>query len=168
SAPATASTLPCETAPPAPVEITATALSASSVTLSWVEETQPDSFTVFDGSNAVLTTHLPSATVTGLASASAHTFRVVAALPGGCGATPAGSAPTVTTAAGPDARPGTPAELKVASIRLGPDLRSATVVLAWTQPTGADPVRGYRIYEAARVLATSQTTTATVVLPDSG
>jgi hypothetical protein len=144
-------TPPCDPAPTAPV-LTATALSASSVALSWLQDAEALSYTVYEGSKVVTTLAAPSATVTGLASRSQHTYRVVANLVDGCGATPTSTKVTVRTRAGAAARPTTPANLKAASVYPNP-----VVTLTWSQPASADPVAGYRVYEGGAVLATSPT-----------
>jgi len=163
SAPVSVTTLPCDTAPPAPNALTATAVSASSVALNWVSETEPRSFTVYDGTRAVGTVRVPSAMITGLASSSTHQFSVVTEL-AGCGVTPASASVPVTTKSGPRARPPRPENLRAVPLPPRPD-PSGLIVIAWTQPPSADPVRGYRIYEGATVLGTSTTTSFSTHLP---
>jgi hypothetical protein len=83
---------------------------------------------------------------------------------GGCGRTEASAGVPATTHPGPTARPTTPTNLWQVPLPPRPD-PNGTVVLAWTQPPSADPVRGYRIYEGATVLGTSTTTTFSTQLP---
>jgi cellulose 1,4-beta-cellobiosidase len=163
SAPVGVTTQPCDAAPPAPTAVTATALSASSVVVRWVSEAEARSFTVYDGSKAVGTVRVPSAMITGLASRSRHQFRVVAELPG-CGLAPPGVGVPVTTLSGPRARPTRPEGLWQVPLPPHPD-PNGTVVIAWTQPPSADPVRGYRVYEGATVLGTTTSTTFSTRLP---
>ncbi|HEU4421472.1 MAG TPA: fibronectin type III domain-containing protein [Pilimelia sp.] len=163
SAAVAVTTLPCDPAPPAPTALTASVMSASSVALHWISEIEANSFTVYDGSRTAGTVRVPSAMITGLASRSGHQFSVVADL-AGCGHTPISAGVAATTRSGPRARPTTPINLWQVPLPPRPD-PNGTVVLAWTQPPSADPVRSYRIYEGATVLGTSTTTTFSTQLP---
>jgi chitodextrinase len=163
SAAVTVRTLPCDAAPPAPNALTASAVSASSVALHWVSETEAGSFTVYDGPRAVGTVRVPSAMITGLPSRSRHRYRVVADLPD-CGSTAPSATVRVTTQPGPRARPTRPERVWQVPLPPRPD-PTGTVVIAWTQPPSTDPVRGYRIYEGAAVLGTSTSTTFSTRLP---
>jgi chitodextrinase len=167
SAPAATTTLPCDQPVPAPVQLSATAVSPSSVALSWVSTVEATSFTVHlvdpDGTaTPVATVFTPSAMVTGLPPATALRFAVLSQT-GACGASALRHAPVVTTLSGPAARPASPTGLAVTSNI--PTGNAASVTLSWTQPTGTDPATAYRLYEGAAVLGTSQTTTLTLQLP---
>jgi len=104
-----------------------------------------------------------SVMVTGLSSAATTRYAVVADTTG-CGRSAASASITVTTPAGPAARPSRPADLRVVSSIPHFDY-TGTVTLGWTQPSGNDPVVGYRLYEGATLFATSPTTSVTLRLP---
>ncbi len=165
---AQASTLPCDSPLPAPAGLTARALSPSSVALSWTHIAQVTSVTVFRlpaGAAPVPEATVPgqSVMITGLPSASTTRYAVVADTTG-CGRSTASAPITVTTAAGPPARPPRPADLRVVSSTPNFDF-TGTVTLGWTQPSGSDPAVGYRLYEGATLFATSPTTSLTLRLP---
>ncbi|GIH07535.1 hypothetical protein Rhe02_56020 [Rhizocola hellebori] len=168
SAAAQASTQPCDSPLPRPVGLTARALSPSSVALSWTHIAQATSFTVLrlpPGAAPVSEVTVPgqSVMVTGLPSASTTRYAVVADTTG-CGRSAASAPVTVTTAAGPAARPPRPADLRVVSSTPNFDF-TGTVTLGWNQPSGSDPVVGYRLYEGATLFATSASTSLTLRLP---
>lgn len=168
STPAQTSTLPCDDPLPAPVNLAARALSPSSIALSWTHIAQVTSFTVFRlpiGAAPVPVATVPgqSVMVTGLPSANTTRYAVVADTTG-CGRSAAGAPVTVTTPPGPAARPPRPADLRVVSSTPNFDF-TGTVTLGWTQPSGSDPVVGYRLYEGTTLFATSSTTSVTLRLP---
>ncbi|HJP78826.1 MAG TPA: cellulose binding domain-containing protein [Pseudonocardiaceae bacterium] len=69
------------TAPATPTTLKVTGSSESSIGLSWKETNNSDpavSYKVYEGSNVVATTTSPSATVSGLAAGSSHTYTVTA------------------------------------------------------------------------------------------
>jgi hypothetical protein len=175
SAPARTSTQPCPDprAGPlspvnAPTAVTATAVSSSTVSLAWVQEFDAGSFTVRRSTSSglppepVVTTRVPSAVVTGLPPADTSTYTVVAHT--GCGDSSPSAGVTVSTPAGPAARPEAPVEPQLTASMPHPDL-TGTVSLTWTQPAGADPVVGFRLYEGGTLLATSRTPDVTLRLP---
>jgi hypothetical protein len=100
--------------------------------------------------------------VTGLPSATTFRFSV-ASQPGGCGTSAQSQTVTVTTPSGPAARPVAPTGLTVTGNM--PSGNVTNVTLSWSQPASADPPVGYRLYEGATVLGTSQGTTTTLQLP---
>lgn len=173
TAPVQATTQPCPDAtvrPPVvnpPAALTATARSASSVALSWTQAYQATSYTVYRlGSaapQAVASSRTTAAMVTGLPSGDTATFAVVAET-GACGPSPQSAPITVTTPAGPTARPTAPAGLSLVSATPQPDF-TGTVTLSWSQPASADPVTGYRLYEGTTVLAATTTAGVTLRLP---
>ncbi|GAA2719695.1 MULTISPECIES: glycoside hydrolase family 18 protein [Streptomyces] len=92
--------------PDAPAELAAGAVTASSVALSWNAVPGASGYTVYqDGARALSVTGT-SATVTGLAAATAYRFQVTATGPGGESAKSA--AVTVTTSGGSGGTPGVP------------------------------------------------------------
>jgi hypothetical protein len=152
----------------APAAVTATAVSSSTVSLAWIQEFDADSFTVRRSTSSglppepVVTTRVPSAVVTGLPPGDTSTYTVVAHT--GCGDSSPSAGVTVSTAAGPAARPEAPVEPRLTASMPHPDF-TGTVTLAWTQPTGPDPAVGFRLYEGGTLLTTSATPDVTLRLP---
>jgi fibronectin type 3 domain-containing protein len=148
TAPALVSTAPCQVNPPRPAGLTATAVSASSIRLSWTFRSAATSYIVYDGDRAVATPAGPDAMVTGLASGSRHNLRVTAVLPNGCGETPRGTAVKVTTLPGPDARATAPTGLTL--VRNAPlDVSTTSITLGWTTSPTGEPAASHRLYEGA-------------------
>jgi hypothetical protein len=133
------------------------------VRLSWVQTSRAASFTVYDGATPVATTTAPAAVLSGLASDSGHSYRVVATLVNGCGDTARSSSVPVRTPAGPTARPAAPtgAYATVAVQNLNTD---AVVAVAWSRPADTDPTLTYRVYEDATVVATSTGSSARITV----
>jgi chitodextrinase len=169
SAPATTTTLPCDQPVPAPVAMTASPVSGSSVALSWVSTVEATGFGVYriapDGTatGPVATVATPSAMVTGLPPATALRF-AVRTQTAACGSSAPSRGAAATTRTGPAARPAAPTGLAVMSNVPGGN-NTATVALTWTQPAGGDPATAFRLYEGASVLGTGQGTTLTLQLP---
>ncbi|MEN3609018.1 fibronectin type III domain-containing protein [Plantactinospora sp. ZYX-F-223] len=151
-------TAECQTRPPRPAALTATALSASSVRLSWEYDAWASGYTIHTGDVAVGTSAGTTTVLSGLPSATALRLRVIATLPGTCGQSPASPAVAVTTPAGPTARPARPTDFRVASA----NPMTGALTLTWTQPAGDDPAVGYRVYRGAEVIA--EATAAPVVV----
>src|SRR5213078_1567727 len=108
----------------------------------------PAPFLVSGGGQAFQTT-ATSARIGGLAPTTTYTFTI-----GRLGCPPQGNASiTVTTAAGPAARPGTPVGLTVR------DRSQTTVRLAWlAPPPGSDRATRYAVYDGGTRVATSTAT----------
>ncbi|HZN74964.1 MAG TPA: hypothetical protein VFC00_25295, partial [Micromonosporaceae bacterium] len=163
-----ATTQPCDGRFTVPTQVTATAVSPSSVRVGWVQIADALSFTVFRTSGypqptvPVATVATNAAMITGLPSASTNRFSVVAQL-AGCGSSGPSAQATATTLAGPGARPLAPTDVRVTTRPVNGT--TGVVTLQWTQPPSADPAVSYRLYEGATVLATSSTTTVTLTLP---
>jgi chitodextrinase len=158
------STAACQARPPRPAAVTATALSASSVRLSWEYDAAAAGYTIYDGTGAAVGTSAGTATVlSGLASATAYSLRVAATLAGGCGRSGMSAAAGVTTPPGPAGRPTRPADLRMVS----GDPATGVVTLEWTQPPGGEPAVSYRVYRGAEVLATVATTGIALALPQA-
>lgn len=163
SAPVLAGTEVCSARPPRPQALTATAVSASTVRLSWTFDAVATSYTVLDGDVPVATTRYAGVVLTGLAPASRHAYRVVATLDQECGESPRSRTAAVTTQAGPAGRPPAPAALTVAGNVPGAWPSPAQVQLVWSASTAA----GYRLYEGAEVVG--ETTGTSLTLPvDAG
>ncbi|GIE34547.1 hypothetical protein Ait01nite_075920 [Actinoplanes italicus] len=156
----TTGTETCLSSPPRTATPVATALSASSVRLSWSLEAAATSYTVLDRDTAVATTRYPEIVLTGLASASQHVYRVVATLPQACGDTPRSRRTAVTTLDGPAARPAAPTGLAVTENVPGAWPSGAQLTLAWSAVAGG---AGYRLYEGAQVVG--ETTGTSLTLP---
>jgi hypothetical protein len=146
--PVPVSTAPCQVNPPRPVGLTATAVSPSSVRLSWTFHSAATSYTVYDGDRAVATPTGPDAMVTGLASGSRHNLRVTATLPNGCGETPRGTAVAVTTPPGPGGRASQPTGLTLVG-NAPLDVSTTSITLGWTTSPAGEPATSYRLYEGA-------------------
>jgi hypothetical protein len=167
SAPAATTTLTCDTVVPAPIGLSVTPRSASTVALSWATIVQTTGFTVYRGGAQVATVDGTSAggtaVVTGLASSSTATY-TVAAQTAQCGSSGQSAGVSATTLSGPPARPAAPTGLSVTSTRTGSG-NTGIVTLAWSQPSSVDAVASYRLYEGSTVLATSTTTGLSLTLP---
>jgi len=159
----TGSTATCQARPPRPTAVRAEPLSASSVRLDWVQEAAAVSYTIYDRGTAISTSLGTSVVIGGLPSASTHRLRVVATLVSGCGTTRASAAATVTTLAGPSARPARPEGFRMVS----GDQMTGTVTLGWAQPAGGAPVAEYRIYRGVEVLARTSATNLALALPQA-
>jgi hypothetical protein len=154
----------CLARPPRPVELTATALSPSSVRLTWTLAAEAESYTIFDRDTAVATAHDSAAVVSGLPSGSRHSFRVSATLPQSCGETPRSQAATVTTLAGPTARPAAPASLEVTGNVPTGWPSGAELTLSWSASAGSEPAVGYRVYEGGTVVGETDATSLTLAV----
>jgi len=148
---------------PSPRNVTAAAVSPSTVTLSWLSITGASGFAVFRDGVAVTTVAGLPAVITGLPPAGTSQYTVTAQA-WSCGSSAPGGPATATTPPGPSARPAAPTGLRLVRDVANYD-NTGTVTLAWDQPASADPVAGYRIYEGSAVLATATATTVSVTLP---
>jgi chitodextrinase len=162
SIPVTTTTLPCDAALPAPVELAAVPVAPSSTALSWASTVEATSYTVYANGTPVATLPTPSAMITGLPSATTTRFTVTAQTT--CGTTPPSGAVSANTPAGPPERPSPVTDLRASAGPASFD-NTAPITFNWTAPASADPIAGYRIYEGATVLATSATPALTVRLP---
>jgi hypothetical protein len=147
----------CLQDPPRPADLGATAVSSSSVRLTWTFASTATSYTIFDGDAVIATTYNSSFMVTGLAPASAHRFRVSATLAQSCGESPPSRRADAATPQGPAARLAAPASLTVTGNTPGSWPSGAQVTLSWTPAAGADPVT-YRVYEGAAVVGETSAT----------
>lgn len=174
TAPASASTQPCPDGTAgsgvvnSPSGLTATAVSSSTVALSWVQDFEATSFTVYRIAPAtspvpVVTTLTTSAVVTGLPAGASTSYAVVAQT-AACGASPLSNPVDATTPPGATARPAAPTELRVTARTPNIDF-TGTVGLAWTAPAGDDPAVGFRLYEGATPLASSTAPNVELRLP---
>lgn len=145
------------TSPATPANVTATAAGDSSIALSWSEADNGDpaaSYKVYEGTNVVATATGTSATITGLAPGSTHTFTVTAVDASGVESSHSASATATTSTS--TTRPATPTGLTVTGTT------STSVSLSWTETNNADPAASYAVYEGSTAVATSTTTGATI------
>jgi len=125
----------------------------TSVALSWGASSGTVSgYRVFDGGNVVATPTGTSATVSGLAACSSHTFTVAAF--NAAGESPKSSPVTVTTTGCGTGVPGTPGTPTVGTVT------NSSLALSWTAASGT--VSGYRVFDGGNVVATPTGTSATV------
>src|SRR2546423_4745357 len=128
-------------------------VTSSSVALSWAAASGTVSgYRVFDGGSVVATPTGTSATVTGLAACSAHTFTVAAF--NSTGESPKSGAVSVTTTGCGTGVPGAPGTPTVGTVT------NTSVALSWSAASGT--VSGYRVFDGGTVVATPTGTSATV------
>src|SRR3989440_402243 len=154
SSPVTVTTTGCGTGVPGtPGTPTVGTVTNSSLALSWTAASGTVSgYRVFDGGNVVATPTGTSATVSGLAACSSHTFTVAAF--NAAGESPKSSPVTVTTTGCGTGVPGTPGTPTVGTVT------SSSVALSWSAASGT--VSGYRVFDGGNVVATPTGTSATV------
>ncbi|MFL6144624.1 MAG: cellulose binding domain-containing protein [Labedaea sp.] len=139
--------------PGAPASPAVTGVTASSISLSWTASSGTvTGYRVFEGNTVAATSSTTTATVTGLAAGSTHTYTVGAFNSAGESAR---SAPvTATTTGGGPTAPGAPGNLRVTATA------GTSISLAWNASSGT--VTDYRVFEGNTVVATPTATTATI------
>lgn len=138
--------------PGRPGNPTVTAVTSSSITLSWgASSGTVTGYRVFEGSTVVATPTGTTATITGLAAGSTHTYTVAAFNSAGESLRSASVSGTTSSGTGV---PGTPGNLRVTATA------STSISLAWNASSGT--VTGYRVFEGNTVVATPTGTTATI------
>ena len=143
--------------PATPTSLTVTGTTSSSIGLSWTEANNSDpaaSYTVSEGSTVVATVSTTSATITGLAPASTHTYTVTSVDAAGNGS--AQSAPVTATTTGTTSAPATPTGLAVSGAT------ASSLGLTWTETNNGDPAVSYNVYEGAALVTSSTGTSVTV------
>ncbi|WP_194916221.1 fibronectin type III domain-containing protein [Catenulispora rubra] len=148
---------PTSTGPATPTALSASASSSSSIALNWTETNTSDaaaSYHVYEGSTKVATVSGTSATITGLAAGSTHTYTVTAV--DGSGVESAHSTAATATTPSSTNTPATPTKLAVSGTT------SSSISLSWTETDNADPAASYQVLEGSTVVATSTGTSATV------
>ena len=138
--------------PGAPGTPAAGTVTDSSIGLSWTASTGTvTGYRVYEGSTVRATVSGTSATISGLAACSSHTYTVAAY--NSAGESPKSGPVTATTTGcgGVPGVPGTPAPGTVTNSSIG---------LSWSASTGT--VTGYRVYEGSTVRATVSGTSATI------
>ncbi|MEZ0113408.1 fibronectin type 3 domain-containing protein [Catenulispora sp. EB89] len=148
---------PTSTGPATPTALNASAASSSSIALSWTETNNSDaaaSYDVYEGSTKVATAGGTSATITGLAAGSTHTYTVTAV--DGSGVESAHSTAATATTPSSANTPATPANPAVSGTT------SSSISLSWTETNNADPAASYQVLEGSTVVATATGTSATV------
>ncbi|MEZ0076901.1 glycosyl hydrolase 2 galactose-binding domain-containing protein, partial [Planotetraspora sp. GP83] len=146
-------------APSVPANPRVTGTTASSISLAWDASTDNVGVTgykVYEGTTVVASPTGTTATISGLAASSSHTYTVTAV--DAAGNESAKSSPvTGTTSSGTDTEaPSVPANLRVTSTT------SSSVSLAWDASTDNVGVTGYKVYEGTTVVASPTGTTATI------
>ncbi|GHJ49446.1 hypothetical protein Cs7R123_67880 [Catellatospora sp. TT07R-123] len=145
-----ATTTGCTSVPPTPSGLAVTGTTGSSVSLSWNASSGATGYRVYEGSTVVATVAGTTATVSSLATCSAHSYTVAAYNSSGESAK-SGAVSATTT--GCTTVPPTPSGLTVTGTA------NTTVSLSWNASSGAT---GYRVYEGTTVKATVTGTTATI------
>jgi fibronectin type 3 domain-containing protein len=144
-------------APSAPTGVTATAVSSSSITVSWAAVSGATGYVVYGGTSSTSLAQLATATATtysntGLTAATTYYYAVAATNAGGTS-----TRSTVVSAATQSAAPATPASLTATAAS------SSSITIKFTAVTGAT---SYKVYSSTNnttftVLATISTTTYT-------
>ncbi len=144
------STTPPPGTPGAP---TVTGVTASSISLSWgASSGTVAGYRVYEGGTVVQTSTGTSATVSGLAARSTHTYTVAAY--NSAGESPKSASVTGTTSGTGPGVLGTPGNLRVTGTT------NSSISLAWNTSSGT--VTGYRVYEGTSLLASPTSTSATI------
>jgi len=140
-------------APGVPGALHVTGTTSSSISLAWSASSGTVSgYRVYEGTAVRATVSGTSATVSGLASGSTHTYTVTAFNSAG---ESGHSAPvTATAGSGNPGAPGAPGDVHVTGAT------SSSISLGWSASSGT--VSGYRVYEGSTVRATVTATSATV------
>jgi chitinase len=129
-----------------------TGVTASSISLSWGPSSGTvTGYRVYEGTTVRATSGTTSATVTGLAAGSTHTYTIAAF--NSAGESTRSASVTGTTSSGTGA-PGTPGNVRVTGST------DTSISLAWNASSGT--VTGYRVYEGTTVRATPTGLTATI------
>ncbi|NUT35714.1 MAG: carbohydrate-binding protein [Hamadaea sp.] len=140
-------------APGVPGTPAAGAITNTSVALSWAGSTGTvTGYRVYEGSTVRATVTGTSATISGLAACTTHTYDVTAY--NGVGESAHSGTVTVTTTGCGTGVPGVPGNPRITSTT------DTSVGLAWDASSGT--VTGYRVYEGATVRATVTGTSATI------
>jgi fibronectin type 3 domain-containing protein len=143
--------------PATPSSLAVSGSTGSSISLGWAEQNNSDpavSYKVYEGGTVVGTSTTTSATISGLAAGSSHTYTVTAVDSAG---TESGQSASVTGST--TARAGGPA-VPTALALSGPT--NTSLNLAWTETNNSDPAVSYKVYEGNTVVATPTTTSATI------
>ncbi len=136
--------------PPAPGNPSASGLTNTSVNLSWGASTGATGYRVYEGTTQRAQVTGTTATISGLAVCSTHTYTVRAYNTPGESAP---SAPVTITTTGCTTTPPTPGGLNVTGTA------STSISLAWNASSGAT---GYRVYEGTTQRAQVTGTSATI------
>ena len=157
SAPITATTTNPASTPATPTGLAVTSVTNTSINLAWTETNNSDpaaSYKIYEGSTVVGTSTTTSATISGLAPGSTHTYTVTAVDSAGAQSAPSTSVTGTTT--NPATVPAVPTGLAVTGTT------TSSISLAWTETNNSDPAASYKIYEGGTVVGTSTTTSATI------
>ncbi|HEY4457678.1 MAG TPA: fibronectin type III domain-containing protein [Pseudonocardiaceae bacterium] len=144
--------------PATPTGLAVTGSTNSSISLSWQEANNSDpaaSYKVYEGGTVVATSTTTSATITGLAAGSSHTYTVSAVDASGS-ASPQSTAVTGSTTGGGGNSPAVPTGLTVSGAT------SSSLKLSWNETNNTDPATSYKVYDGTNAVATPTTTSATI------
>ncbi|BCJ73178.1 hypothetical protein CS0771_27220 [Catellatospora sp. IY07-71] len=145
-----ATTTGCTSVPPTPGGLAVTGITNTSIALSWNASSGATGYRVYEGTTQVASGTGTSATISGLAACSGHSYTVAAYNASGESAK-SGAVSATTT--GCTTVPPTPGNLRTTATA------NNSVSLAWNASTGAT---GYKVYEGSTVVATVTGTTATI------
>ncbi|WP_020525999.1 glycosyl hydrolase family 18 protein [Catelliglobosispora koreensis] len=152
SAPVTGTTLGCVGVPGTPGAPSVTGTTNTSISLSWgASSGTVTGYRVYEGSTQRAQVTGTTATISGLAVCSAHTYTIKAYNSSG---ESANSSPVSATTTGCTTVPGAPSNLSVTGTT------NTSISLSWTASTGT--VTGYRVYEGTTQRAQVTGTSATI------
>jgi hypothetical protein len=136
--------------------LSATQVTPSAATLSWVNIGDQGTVTITGGPDGPISTGLSGIRIGGLTPATAYTFTAVRRPH--CSGPPTPSSMTVTVVT-PPGLPGTPAPPVNVTLSGRTD---TTLTLSWAPPVSGTAATRYLVYESGRRLATTDGTSATV------
>jgi hypothetical protein len=140
-------------APGVPGGVHVTGTTSSSISLAWTASSGTvTGYRVYEGTTVRSTVSGTSATISGLAAGSTHTYTVTAF--NSSGESGHSASVTAKTGTGGPGVPGTPGNVHVTGST------NASISLAWSASSGT--VTGYRVYEGSTLRATVTATSATV------
>ncbi len=145
--------VPPECRPAVARDLRVSAVTASAVTLDWVNAGEPALAAVTGGPQGTLFTDTSGIRIGGLAPNTSYTFGVQRR---GCAMAPPSTAVTVVMPPGTTPRPGTPVDARATG------QTADTVTLAWSPPVDGAPAVRYAVYDGDRRVLTTGRTSATV------
>ncbi|MCT9929022.1 glycosyl hydrolase family 8 [Planotetraspora sp. A-T 1434] len=146
-------------APSVPSGLAVSSTTSSSISLSWSASTDNVGVTgykVYEGSTVVASPSGTSATISGLAASSSHTYTVSAVDAAGNESAKSASVTGTTTSGGDTQAPSVPTGLAVGTTT------SSSISLSWSASTDNVGVTGYKVYEGSTVVASPSGTSATI------
>jgi chitodextrinase len=147
------------TAPTAPTGLTSSAVTSSSVTLSWTASTDNVGVTgydVYNGATLAASVATTSVSVSGLAANTSYSFTVKAKDAAGNVSAASTALSVKTSAAADTTAPTAPTGLTASAVT------SSSVTLSWTASTDNVAVTGYDVYQGTALAASVATTSVNV------